>query len=107
MNTSRLIFASAVAAAVAIVFSVLLTIWGELAAPLKDWLKTLTGHHWTSKSVLSVLLYAAATAVLYAAVPYRPGEGRTGKALTFLVWCTVLGTVALAAFFSGHYLGLY
>lgn len=106
MNKPRLIFASALAAIVTIVFVVVITIWAELSAPLKDWLKNFSGHHWTSKSIFSVLLYAAATAVLYRG--FRdPSEDILRKALVFILVFTALGTIVLTAFYTGHHFNLF
>ena len=105
MNKSKLIIASAYAAILTILFVVVITIWAELAPPLKEWLKAFSGHHWTSKSIFSVLLYVVATAVLYPV--FRKLEGESiRKALSFLVIFTVLGVAALTAFYTGHHLGL-
>lgn len=102
MNKSKLIIASAYAAILTIIFVVVITIWAELSAPLKDWLKNFSGHHWTSKSIFSVLLYAVATVVLYVSLHKHNGNFLK-KILGFLLASTVLGTVILTLFFTGHH----
>ncbi|MEK7514464.1 MAG: hypothetical protein AAB587_01435 [Patescibacteria group bacterium] len=106
MNKSKLIISSAYAAIITIIFVVIITIWAELSAPLKDWLKNFSGHHWTSKSIFSVLLYAVATVVLYLS-PHTPDAGRLKKTLGLLLASTVLGTVILTLFFTGHHFQLF
>ena len=106
MNKSKLIISSAYAAIITIIFVVVITIWAEFSAPLKDWLNNFSGHHWTSKSIFSVLLYAVATMVLYLS-PYKHGDDRLKKTLGFLLASTVLGTVILALFFTGHHFQLF
>lgn len=106
MDKPRLIIASAYAATLTIIFVVVITIWAELAVPLKDWLKTFSGHHWTSKSILSVLLYFVATAVLYP-VFRKPSGLQLGKALSLLIIAVILGTLALTGFFAGHHLKFF
>ena len=106
MNKSKLIISSAYAAILTIIFVVVITIWAELSAPLKDWLKNFSGHHWTSKSIFSVLLYAVATIVLYLS-PHKYSDDRFKKTLVFLLVFTILGTVILTLFFTGHHFKLF
>ena len=106
MNKQRLIFSSAVAAIISIVFTIVITIWAELSLPLKNWLANFSGHHWTSKSIFSVLLYAVATIVLYL-IPSNPGENRIRKTLVLLLIFTLFGTIVLTAFFTGHHLRVF
>lgn len=106
MNKPRLIIASAYAAILTIIFVVVVTIWAELAAPLKDWLKAFSGHHWTSKSIFSILLYIAATIAMYPI--FQKSEGASvRRAVSLLIIFTVLGVVALAAFYTGHHLKFF
>lgn len=106
MHKPKLILASAYAAIITIIFVVIIVIWAELSAPLKDWLKNFSGHHWTSKSIFSVLLYAAATVALYL-MPQRYDAGRLVKSLGWLLASTVLGTAMLALFYTGHHFRLF
>lgn len=106
MNKLRLIIASSYAAILTIIFVVIITIWAELAAPLKDWLKAFSGHHWTSKSIFSILLYLVATAVLYP-VFRKPSNPQLKTALLLVIAAVILGTLALTGFFTGHHLGLF
>lgn len=106
MNTPRLIFASAVAAIATIVFVVVITIWAELSVPLKDWLKNFSGHHWTSKSIFSALLYAGVTVIVYGLF-HNPGEVRLRRTLVFLLASTTLGSIILTAFFTAHHFRLF
>ncbi len=106
MNKPRLIIASAYAAILTIIFVVVITIWAEMAAPLKDWLKAFSGHHWTSKSILSILLYLSATTLFY--LVFRKVEGeKIRKAISILLAAVVLGVVAITAFYTGHHLKLF
>jgi len=106
MNKPKLIISSAYAAIITIIFVVVITVWAELFAPLKDWLKNFSGHHWTSKSIFSVLLYVIATAVLYRTF-HNLNEARLQKTLVFLLISTVLGTIILTAFYTGHHFNLF
>ncbi|MCR4278385.1 MAG: hypothetical protein NUV81_00575 [bacterium] len=106
MNKPKLIFSSAYAAIITIIFVVVITIGAELSASLKDWLKSFSGHHWTSKSIFSVLLYAVATVVLYLS-PYKYTDDHLKRILDFLLASAVLGTVILTLFFMGHHFRLF
>ena len=106
MNKTKAILASAYAATLSITFTVVITIWAELSAPLKDWLKNFSGHHWTSKSVFSLALYIAGTWLLYNALR-DPDAPRLQKSLRILLASAALGTVALTAFYTGHHFGVF
>ena len=106
MGKVKLIYSSAVAAIVSVTFTVVVTIWGELSVSLKNWLADFSGHHWTSKSIFSALLYAAATAALYQGFR-NPSGDILRKALVFVLISTALGTVILAAFYTGHHFSLF
>ena len=105
VNKPKLITASAYAAITAIVFVVVITVWAELSAPLKDWLKNFSGHHWTSKSIFSAAVYAVVTLVFYASLR-GAGESTVRRLLILLLWSVVLGTSILTLFFTGHHFGL-
>lgn len=98
--------ASACAAIITIVFVVLITIWAELSASLKDWLKNFSGHHWTSKSIFSALLYTLDVMILYFA-PLTYDAGRLKRTLGWLIGFTALGTLILTLFFTGHHFKLF
>jgi hypothetical protein len=102
MNKSKLIVSSACAAMVTIVFISIIVIWAEFSAPFKDWLKNLSGHHWVSKSIFSILLYLTATGLLYA-LPYKYSNDKIGKIISFLLVSTALGIAVIFLFFTGHY----
>ena len=102
MNKIKLVISSAYAATTTIIFVTVITIWAELFAPLKEWLKDFSGHHWTSKSILSVLLYVIVTIVLYWTI-HDQNETRIRKALIVLLIFLVLGSIIITAFYTGHH----
>lgn len=106
MNKPRLIISSAYAAILTIVFVVVITIWAELSAPLKNWLANFSGHHWTSKSIFSALVYAVATGVFYF-LPQKSVDDCFKSTLGYLVVFTALGVIALALFYTGHHFKLF
>jgi len=78
-----------------------LTIWAEFSVPLKDWLKSVSGHHWTTKSIFSILLFILFTIIFFLALSNREDKVRT--VLRNLAVTTIMGVVVLTLFFSGHH----
>lgn len=107
MNKLKLIIASAYAALVSVLFVVIITIISELVPSLKDWLKNLFGHHWVSKSILSVLLYLIVAKILYFSVCNNNNGQRVRKSLKLLLIFVVLGVVAISLFYIGHYFHIF
>ncbi len=103
MNKPKLIKSSAYSAILTIVFVVIITVWAELSVPLKEWLKEISGHHWTTKSIFSALLYAIGIVVFYLAVRGN-SENNLGKILKTLIFFTIIGVLILALFYTGHHM---
>lgn len=101
MNKQKLVISSAYGAILSIVFVVVITIWAEFSAPLKNWLTNFSGHHWTSKSIFSVLIYVIATLLLYL-LPQNKTQEHIKNAVASLLVFVILGTIALTLFFTGH-----
>ena len=90
--------AACIAAVVAVT---VLTVLGELAAPLKAALASLTGHHWVSKGLLAALVFAVAVPLAGRVGEPAPATPRRRFAVTLTVAaCTLI----LAAFFVLHHL---
>ncbi len=81
---------------------VALTLSAELSAPFKAFLAGLTGHHWTSKSVIA----AAAFIVLYVLFKrMRESENILGS-VVFAVVSILLGGVVIFSFYLSHFIVL-
>lgn len=106
MKKSRLIYASSVAAFINAIFVTAVTIAAELNTPLKDWLKELSGHHWTSKSILSIALYIITLLLVYA-ILQDVSSRKVRNAVSFATWSAFAGSILIFAFFTGHHLKLY
>ena len=105
MKRITLLYASAVAAIVAIVFATAVTILGEYSLDFKDWLKSIFGHHWTTKSIFTMIVYIGSFALCYI-YPHRSLSSRRVRgALLFLLLITVVSTIILVMFFAKHYFG--
>lgn len=99
----KLIYSSAVSASVSIVVITVVTIWAEMAPNFKNILAGITGHHWITKSYLTVVLFVA---VLGLTMVFSRGEisdGMARKSLWALIICSVLGSIAIFGFFLWHF----
>ena len=106
MNKQKLIISSAYGAIIAIIFVVVITIWAELSAPLKDWLKSVSGHHWMTKSIFSVLVYIIFTKIFYF-LPIKNDELCLQKVLNWVFASVILGIIIITAFFTGHHFNIF
>lgn len=82
-----------------VIVTTAITIWAEFSVPLKDFLKSITGHHWVTKSILSIIIFFGVYLIA------RPSEkninilNKTKK----VIWVTLICILALLAFFTWHY----
>lgn len=98
MQPLHSIYASAVAATVTIVTVTSVTIWADLAPPVKAWLAALTGHHWVTKSWLSLGLFWVLFGVLYW-VTKGVAARRVHRALLTLEVVSLVSAMSLLGFF--------
>lgn len=104
MNKPRLIIASSLSATLTVIFVTIITIVAELTPSFKEFLKNLSGHHWTSKSILSLVFYIAAMILLY--FVFRNIDARkVSTHIALATWTTVLGILALLLFYTAHNFG--
>jgi hypothetical protein len=80
-------------------FVVIITIATELAEPVKGFLTGLTGHHWTAKGVISLVIFFAVAFVF--AKKDDPGNV-TGLVRGVLI-SAVLGAIAIFVFYLFEY----
>lgn len=102
MNISRLTLASVISTKITIVYVVVITILAEYFPALKTLLKSLTGHHWTTKSLSSLVLYFALLLFLYALVS-PPTDAKLQKAIKYLSIVAICGALILFLFFFWHF----
>lgn len=106
MNKFKLVKSSAYAAVLTIVFVTVLTIWAELSLPIKDGLKSISGHHWTTKSIFSVLFFI----VIFLKLNYfskTASAEDVRESLYALITFTIVGIFALTLFFAGHHFHIF
>ena len=99
----RLIYASSWAATFAVLFATVITIWAEMQAPLKAWLKSITGHHWTTKSWFTVGVYVVLLLLIYV-FKREPNDMQVKNSMKWLFVVAILGVLVLFLFFALHYL---
>ncbi len=88
--------AALISAALVAVFVVIITIYGELYAPLKDWLKVNFYHHWVGKSVLSVVLFLA----LFISFIFKtPNEKFLNFSLKLAFWLAIISSAVILIFY--------
>jgi len=105
MDKLKSIYASAYSAAITIAAIVAMTIGAELSASFKNLLTALTGHHWISKSLISILVFI----LFFGVIQYSRksvNESRTRKALSVLVIFTIVGFLAILGFYVYEFLAL-
>jgi len=104
MNRLRIIFASSWGAIVAIAFVIAITIWMEFSPALKAWLVSIAGHHWTTKSILTMLIWIIVMKIMYFAKP-NPSDDRIRNSLKTLTFVAIAGALIIFGFFFLHYVG--
>ena len=91
-----------IGALISVVFVVMVTVVGELYAPLKNWFADYHSHHWIGKGIWSVLVF-----LLVAGVVYWQKKGRTdvdsASTINLLSHTLIIGTVILYLFFTYLY----
>lgn len=98
MNKLRSIYASAYAATLSTIVTVVLTLATDFSTSFKTWLANFTGHHWVTKSWVSIIVFVIAFVFFY----FRnknPEASQTRKSLRVLELAVIVGFVVIPAFF--------
>lgn len=102
MNQRHLV-SSTGAAIVSIIFVTVITLGAELSAPFKAWLAGITGHHWVTKSIGTLVVYAIAYPIVYAT-----HRNPTDKSVEWHLWAlfaiTLVGIATITLFYFWHFL---
>jgi len=83
-------------------FVVIITIAGELYTPFKDLLASIAGHHWTTKSIFSLIFFS----LLYGVLHKSAEAQKVTRGATLVVVHAILCGLILFAFFLWHFLGV-
>ncbi|MCF6094915.1 hypothetical protein L1765_13185 [Microaerobacter geothermalis] len=88
--------------AITTIFNGLLVILKETYTGLKDWMASLTGHHWATHGLFVILLFIL---LGYLFSKTNVHEKYTAKKLTdIVIWSTVIGTILIIGYFLIHIL---
>ena len=107
MNTIKVIYSSVLATIAASIFVTAITVAAELSPALKNILAGLAGHHWLTKSIGVLVVYAASLALSYMFPPKQISQTALRRSLflaTVFVW---IGFAIILLFFVQHYLKLF
>jgi len=99
MDKLRSIHASAYAASAGVVVTVILTLAAELSESFKTWLAVFTGHHWVSKSWVSIIIFAIFF-IFVRASNKNPDSIQTRKSLFILELAIIAGFIIILGFFT-------
>ena len=85
---------------IASIFNGLLIVAKESYAPLKDWMKSLSGHHWITHGIFVIALFIVLGYVFSGAgLAKKIDAGRTSG---LVIAGTVLGGLIVVGFFFKH-----
>ena len=114
MNKNKLTLSTLVSASITTIFILAITLTGELYKvagadgkminPIKDYLKSLHGHHWVGKGIWAVALFIIISAIMYGACKVEVTEQKIGKYVSVLSWTLALCTIAFFSFFAYEYI---
>ena len=102
MNRLPLAISSAYSSAITILAMAVVTIWADLSPSFKDALKSLSGHHWRTKSYLTVAIFVVGTFILYSFLKRR--QPLPVKAIIVVIFSALIGAVAVTGFYIIHFL---
>ena len=85
---------------VASLFNALLIITKETYAPLKDWMKSLSGHHWTTHGIFVIVLFIILGFIL--SKTNLDEKIDAVKTSLFIIAGTVFGALIIVGFFFKH-----
>lgn len=101
----KIIVGSLLSAIVTAIFIAVITIAGELAPPLKDWLKQSFYHHWLGKSALAGILFFA-LGILFSFISPR-GNAALSASVRALTWTSILSALVIFGFFIAEAFHLF
>ena len=103
LNKTQLVYASAAGAIAAGIFAVAVTIIAEESPGFKASLVSIAGHHWTTKSIFTALVYLLVAKYAYWFTNEHKSKSAV-QALAALIWFAILGSVVIFLYFVWHYL---
>ncbi|OGF74120.1 hypothetical protein A2W48_02190 [Candidatus Giovannonibacteria bacterium RIFCSPHIGHO2_12_44_12] len=99
MDKLKSIYASACSAIATIIAVVAMTIGAELSPEFKNTLAGFTGHHWVTKSWVTIILFVLLFYV-FRLIGKSASDSQTKKALFALGVIAILGFLAILGFYT-------
>tara|TARA_Y100000310_G_scaffold317372_1_gene370195 strand:- start:2996 stop:3310 length:315 start_codon:yes stop_codon:yes gene_type:complete len=87
-----------------IAFIVLITLWSELSGQFKGFLADITGHHWVTKGVASLLFFAVLYIILSKISRDSTEPKDIQKGVYYVIASVVVGGIIIFAFYIWHFL---
>lgn len=88
--------------AITSIFTALLVILKESFGPLKDAMKALTGHHWATHGLVTILLFFI-LGYVFSKESYRE-KFDAKKLSSMIVWFTIAAIIIISGYMLVHYL---
>ena len=79
-----------------IILIVIMTIYAELSESFKEFLKSLTIHHWVSKGVVSFIFFIALYFIVSSSISKKED---IKKSVELVITFTILGSLAIFGFY--------
>ena len=102
MDKLKSIYASANSASITIAVVTIVTIGAELSAEFKTLLAGFTGHHWVTKSWLSVIIFALFFGLFWF-MEKSVSPAKAKRALSILQVVTIVGFFLILGFYVYHF----
>ena len=106
MKKLKLVYASSASATISAIYVAVVTILAEKIPAIKTWLTDFSGHHWTSKSIISLTIYFACLIIFYL-LPKQIEAETIKKYIKLAILTAFLGALAIFIFFTGHNFGWF
>lgn len=96
---NRLVSAAFKSATAYVLFMTAIVIIADLKPPVKIFLANLTGHHWTAKGMLGLILFIVLTLIFN----ILGKDGKVLRDICVTISATFVGLAALLIFYLVHY----
>jgi hypothetical protein len=98
LNTSTISYV--LSFAISSIFTSLLVIFKESNEGLKEWMANLTGHHWVTHGVFTILLFVFIGYIL--SKTNLPNKFSTKHLTNIIIWSSIIGAFLIIGFILLH-----
>jgi len=85
---------------VVIIVTVIITILGELSKTFKDFLTSVSGHHWVTKSLVAIVLFLVLSFIFSKSFKDEVDVWKEVKLVSLI---TILGIILILGFYAWHF----